>query len=275
MKWIKTIAFSAVLMSLFIGDAIASEIVATGDVANTPTVVGLGIAMIPDYLGSDDYKAVPLPFVKYTFSGSERYIKLAGPELSFNFLNHPNFYVGPLVRYYGSRDNDIEDDVVKKMKKVDSGLSAGAFLVYEIKGVDPRNKVNFTLKFLADVSDSYNGYLMDFDTTFWRKVTDRWDVFIGAGTTYADNDYMDTYFGVSNNNRGSATLSELPNFNAESGMRDVRAQAGAIWYYDQNWLFGGLVRYQLLLGDAEDSPVVDRRGDPNQMSVALFAGYRW
>jgi MipA family protein len=275
MKWIKTIALSAFLMGLSISSANASEVIAPGDVANTPTVVGLGIALVPDYPGSDDYKAVPLPFAKYTFRDSERYIKLAGPELSFNLLNDSNFYFGPLVRYYGSRDDDIEDDVVKKMRKIDSGLAAGAFLAYEIKGIEPRNKINFTFKVLADVSDSYSGYLLDFDATYWRKVAERWDLFVGAGTTYADNDYMDTYFGVSNNNRGSATLSELPNFNAESGMRDVRAQAGAIWYYDQNWLFGGLVRYQLLLGDAEDSPVVDRRGDPNQMSVALFAGYRW
>jgi MipA family protein len=275
MRFCRIFAFLAVLMGIFSAHARASEIVASGDVSNTPTIVGLGIAIMPDYIGSDDYKAVPLPIVKYTFSGSERYIKLAGPELSFNVLNHPNFQLGPLVRYYGSRDNDIDDDVVKKMKEIGSGLSAGAFLSYEIKGVDPRNRINFTFKFLTDISSQYSGYFMDLDATYWRKVAERWDVFVGAGTTYADRNYMDTYFGVNSTNRGSATISELPSFAAESGMRDLRTQAGGIWYFDANWLFGALIRYQRLLSDAADSPVVDGRGDSNQMALGVFAGYRW
>ena len=275
MKWLKTVAWSAVLMGLFVGNARGSEIIASADVVDAPTVVGLGVAMIPDYVGSDDYKAAPLPFLKYTFNHSQRYIKLSGPELSINLLNHPNFYLGPVVRFYGSRDDDIEDDVVKKMRKIDAGLAAGAFVTFEVKETDPRNKINFTFKFLADVSDSYSGYSLDFDASLWRKVAERWDAFVGAGTTYADDDYMDTYFGVNNSNRGSATVLELPNFSAGSGIRDVRVQAGAIYYYDKNWLFGGMVRAQALLGDAEDSPVVDGRGDSNQMTVAIFAAYRW
>ena len=275
MKWFKTIAWSALILGLFFGNAAASEIVAAGDVANSPTVVGLGIAMTPDYIGSDNYKAVPLPFVKYTFRGSERYIKLAGPELSVNLLNSSSFYLGPLVRYYGSRDDDVKDDVVKNMNKIDSGLSVGGFVAYEIKGDEPHNKINFTFKFLTDVSSEYSGYFMDLDVTLWRKVAPRWDVFVGAGTTYADDNYMDTYFGVNNNNRGSVTPAELSNFTAEKGIRDLRAQGGAIWYYDKNWMFGGLLRYQYLLNDAYNSPIVDKRGDPSQLNAALFAGYRW
>ena len=275
MKGFKIIALLAVLMGLFVGNARASEIIASADVVDAPTVVGLGIAMIPDYVGSDDYKAVPLPFFKYTFNNSQRYIKLSGPELSLNLLNHPNLYFGPVVRFYGSRDDDIEDDVVKKMRKIDAGLAAGAFLTFEVKEAEPRNRINFTLKLLADVSDSYGGYSLDLDASLWRKVAQRWDAFVGVGTTYADGDYMDTYFGVNNGNRGSATVLELPNYSAGSGIRDIRVQAGAIYYYDKNWLFGGLVRAQALLGDAEDSPVVDSRGDPNQMTLAIFAAYRW
>jgi MipA family protein len=275
MKWLKTIALCAMFMGLFSGNAMASEIVASGDVANTPTVVGLGIAIIPDYIGSSDYKVAPLPYVKYTFSGSERYIKLAGAELTANLLNSSSFYLGPLVRYYSARDDDVKDDVVKDMDKIDGGLSVGGFVAYEIKGEEPRNKLNFTFKFLTDVSSEYSGYMMDLDVTLWRKVAPRWDAFVGAGTTYADDNYMDTYFGVNNNNRGSVPLADLPNFTAEKGIRDLRAQGGAIWYYDKNWLLGGLLRYQYLLNDAYNSPIVDKRGDPNQLGFALFAGFRW
>jgi hypothetical protein len=50
MEWLKTIAFSAVLIGLFICNADAGELIAGGDLANAPTVVGLGIAVVPDYL---------------------------------------------------------------------------------------------------------------------------------------------------------------------------------------------------------------------------------
>jgi outer membrane protein len=274
MKWFKMIALSMVLTSLFVGKAVSSEIVASADVANAPTVIGLGVAAIPDYIGSDDYKAAPLPIFKYTFTG-ERYIKLAGPELSINLINYKNFQLGPLARYFGARDDDVDDDVVQKMKEVDSGVAVGAFAALEFRGDERRNRLNFTVKYLQDVTDAYDGYLVDFDATLWGKVAEKWDMFIGVGTTYADDDYMETYFSVNSSNRGTATPSELPDFTAEGAMRDVRVYAGAIRYFENHWLLGGMVRYQALLGDAKDSPVVDLRGDSNQMAAALFAGYRW
>jgi outer membrane scaffolding protein for murein synthesis (MipA/OmpV family) len=276
MKGLKKLAVSAILVSLFAVNSIASEIVSDLDVVNTPTIVGLGVGMAPDYVGSNDYTVVPLPFLMYTFSGSQRYIKLAGPELSINLLDDKNLYFGPLVRYYGSRDDDVEDDVVKKMEKIKSGANAGVFITYEIKEADPRNKIQFTLKGYGDVSGEYDGYLVDFGASYWAMVAERWNLFVGAGTTFADSNYMDTYFSVTSSNRGSATVAELPNYDADSNaMRDVHAQIGTIYYYDKSWLFGGVFRYSALLGDAKDSPVTDLRGDSNQMAAALFAGYRW
>jgi len=276
MKWLKTLALSAALVGLLTGSSIASEVISDLDVVNTPTVVGLGVAMVPDYVGSNDYTVVPLPFLKYTFKGSERYIKLAGPELSINLLDNKNFFFGPLVRYYGSRDDDVDDDVVSKMDKIKSGANAGAFITYEYKEADPRNKIKVTLKAYGDVSGEYDGYLVDFDATYWSKVADRWDAFIGVGTTFADKNYMDTYFSVNSSNRGSAPVAELPDYDADSNaMRDVYAQIGTLYYYEKNWLFGGAFRYSALLSDAKDSPVTDLRGDSNQYAVALFAGYRW
>jgi len=62
MKGLKTLAISAILVSLFTVNSIASEIVSDLDVVNAPTIVGLGVGMAPDYVGSNDYTAVPLPY---------------------------------------------------------------------------------------------------------------------------------------------------------------------------------------------------------------------
>lgn len=275
MKSVKRITAAAALVLSCATIASAGEFVAAADVMNVPTVVGVGLALVPDYLGSDDYKMVPLPFAKYTFPGSQRYVKLAGLQLDVNLLDIPNLYAGPVLNLRGSRDDNVEDDVVKKMHEIKSGLDAGAFISYEIKEANPRNKLSFNLKLLADLSGEYDGYTLDFDANYWQKAADKIDVFIGGGTTYGSSNYMDTFFGVNSGNRGSATVAELPDHSADRGVRDVRVQAGSLWYYNKNWLFGGVLRVQRLLGDAGDSPVVDGRGSKNQSVAAVFAAYLW
>lgn len=275
MKIVKNVIATAAMILSCHSISYANEFVASADVINVPTVLGVGLALVPDYIGSNDYKMVPLPFGKYTFAGSQRYVKLTGLEVSFNLLDIPNLYAGPVLNVRGSRDSNVKDEVIKKMAEIKSGLDVGAFISYDIKDSNPRNKLNFNMKLLADASSEYKGYTLDFDANYWRQATDRIDCFVGVGTTLGDKKYMDTFFGVNAGNRGLATVAELSDYKAESGIRDARVYAGSLYYYNKNWLFGSVLRYQRLQGDAKDSPVVDSRGSANQAVAALFAAYLW
>jgi len=64
---------------------------------NVPTIIGLGVGILPDYSGSDDYTYGVAPFFRYTFQGQERYVQLLANELTVNLLDNDMFHVGPLI----------------------------------------------------------------------------------------------------------------------------------------------------------------------------------
>ena len=83
---------------------------------------------------------------------------------------------------------------------------------------------------------------------------------------------MDTYFGVNAGNRGS---SGLPDFKADSGLKDVGFNLVVNYTPWENWGIMGLLSYSALLNDAKDSPIVDDEGNDKQMSFGLMGTYRW
>ena len=47
------------------------------------------------------------------------------------------------------------------------------------------------------------------------------------------------------------------------------------WGFYGNWGASFVFAYDRLLGDAEDSPIVDDRGSPNQVFGGVLIGYKW
>ncbi len=93
-----------------------------------------------------------------------------------------------------------------------------------------------------------------------------------ASSTWASDDYMQTYFGV---NATQSAQSGLPTFSADSGFKDVGGTLMLDWRGDgwQNWSLRALFAYYRLLGDAdESSPIVDV-GSENQLFGGLMFVY--
>ncbi len=89
---------------------------------------------------------------------------------------------------------------------------------------------------------------------------------------YGSGDYINTYFGVS---AADSARSGLRQFSAGDGLRDVSVTPALILHLGEKWHVGGFVRYQRVLSDAADSPVVDQRGSPNQVWIGLVVAYSW
>ena len=98
------------------------------------------------------------------------------------------------------------------------------------------------------------------------------DLGLVVGISTADTNYMDTYFGVSEKD---SDRTELPVFKADNGIRDVRVIPSVVVHFSPQWHAGIGVRYSRLLNDAEASPIVDDRGDPNQWIYGLALAYAW
>ena len=64
-------------------------------------------------------------------------------------------------------------------------------------------------------------------------------------------------------------MSGLPAFNARAGTRDVAAGLVAIIPVNDRLLAGAGVLYSRLLNDAANSPIVDLRGDRDQLLYGI------
>jgi outer membrane scaffolding protein for murein synthesis (MipA/OmpV family) len=91
-------------------------------------------------------------------------------------------------------------------------------------------------------------------------------------TTWADEDYMESYFGI---NAVDSANSGLSTFDADEGFKDVGLNVTATYQPWQHWGVMGLLSYKRLLGDAEDSPVVDEQGDENQYAAGALVFYKF
>jgi outer membrane protein len=247
-------------------DARAQAIV---EVDSAPTQLGLGIGSVPDYMGSKNNTGAIAPLFRYTFSDGYRYISWAGTQASLNLLSSRTFRLGPVLNFHAGRDDDVEDEQVKRMKEIDSTVEGGAF--GEMVFADPSNKRNRTI-IGATFLTAAGRERARLGARWWHQVAPQWDIHLGAGLVYGSTAYNDYYFGVNAGNRGTSTL---PNYTAGNGTNEGYLTLGAAYYIDRSWMAVGGVKLARLTGDAKDSPIVAERGDKNQASFLLGGIYQW
>ncbi len=239
--------------------------------AHIPNFAAIGIGGVPDYLGSDDYEFGAAPLLRYNLSG-ERYISLEANYLTANLLDHPNWRVGPAGIYRIGRDS-VDDPIVGLLRDVDDTFELGVFAAYEIVAPgEPRDRWRFGGDLLFDVGDVHNGYVATLSVRRWLPLGATGALGLGAATTFASDDYNETYFSVS---PAESALSGLNAFNADGGMRDARVTVAYVQPLNRNWILGVGAQYMRLLDDAADSPIVDRRGDEDQFIYGAGVGYAW
>ncbi len=79
----------------------------TGEVSDRwHYTLGLGAVAVPDYEGSEDYEAAPLPVTRA--QKGYQYGQLFGLKITSNLIPHPNFRLGPVINFRGERVSTAE-----------------------------------------------------------------------------------------------------------------------------------------------------------------------
>lgn len=234
-------------------------------------VLGIALGAGPDYYGSDDMEGAIGPYGRYQFEGSERYVLLLGPQLSVNLLNDSNWRAGPILRYRFARDSDVDDKVVKRMDEVDSAIEAGVFLEYKL----PLSQTPFhQVVFGGDVEGGKNGTEAHLKVMYWQPFSKTIIGNIGLGMTYGNDEFMENYFGVTS----AHDISLYPSlggraYDASSGVASWNIPFGVTTFLSKEWMLSVGGRYERMVSDAKDSPVVDERGDENQWIGGIGLSY--
>jgi outer membrane protein len=252
--------------------ALSSGAVLAGGMADAimpehaPQIIGLGVGVLPDYLGSDDEIVGVAPMARYQFKDSNRYVLLMANELNVNLLNSPSWRAGPVLNYNFGRQ-DVEDSQVKLMAPVDGALEYGAFVQYVATDTEnPRNRWSLGLTGLM----KDDAYRMRLGAQYFHQVSKAVDLNLGAGLWYANGDWNNAAFGVNADNVGT---SALPFYTVGSGMNQYFANLSAITYLSKNWALAAGVRYARISGDAADSPLVATQGSVNQLIGGIGLTY--
>ncbi|SFK16005.1 MipA/OmpV family protein [Caulobacter sp. UNC279MFTsu5.1] len=242
-----------------VGPALAAP--AASD-APLQVAVGAGALYRPDYPGSDDYKVRPLPFVVLRYERAGYTIVVGGGGAVVDVARDPRLVFGPLLHYRLGR-HDVSDPVVRKLPELDDAVEAGVRLTYSgdlgggrlVAGVD----------YLHDVSGTHQGQTLQASLSFERPLSPR--VVLGArgALTYADRDFMRSYYGVD----GRAEPSGLPRYAPDPGLQAGEVGLSLRWSLDPRWSVIGSAAYERLMDEAAGSPLVRLRGSRNQTSLAL------
>ena len=93
--------------------------------------------------------------------------------------------------------------------------------------------------------------------------------------SWASEEFMKTYFSITPT---QSAITGISSYDAEGGIKDFGVGAALKYDWDAHWILKGKLAYTRLLGDAQDSSLVDPdggQGNDNQLQLGTAIGYRF
>lgn len=242
--------------------------------------VGAGVAIVPDYEGSKDYRIIPAGAIRGKISGIS--FTTRGSYLYVDVLPNTGkltFDVGPIAGVRLNSRRHIHDDVVKLLPKRKTAFELGGFAGVSLHGLtNPYDTLGFRLDVLHDIGSAHKSTTVSPNVEFSTPVSRRTYVSANVGAEFVSNRFADYYFSISPTD-SLATGGQLPAFNAGGGMKNWKAGLLVNQSITGDLLHGlsifGLGQYSRLVGDFKRSPIVSQRGSANQWLGAAGLAYTW
>jgi outer membrane protein len=185
----------------------------------------------------------------------------ADESFGFSLFDVGPVSFGPAASFEGER---TADDVGANVPEVDFSLELGGFVNVQLGE-------NFRLRGeLRQGVTGHDGLIGVAGADFVVRDGDRWLFSIGPRATWSDDDYHDAYFSVA---PATAAVAGLPAFDAQAGLQAVGVTAGFLTQFSPRWGLYTYAKYDRLVGDAADSPLVTLLGSPDQFSGGLALTY--
>lgn len=218
--------------------------------------IGLGAAVRPTYEGSDEYEAIPAPWVDITYGD---WISFSPDGLNA-YWHTGNLRIGGGVTSISGRNDsdsgeifDRGDDRLKGMGDLSSSTAARAFVAYQWGMVNLGVSAEHSVESSDEDDLTVEGSVVQFGASIPFQVTDNLTFTAALGATWADDKYMQSLFGVT---AKQAERSQFTQYTAVSGLKSVGIAFGASYKLSNHWSLMALVHGEKLMGDAADSPIV-------------------
>lgn len=213
--------------------------------------IGAMVMTSPRYEGARDYRAIAIPLVA-PVGASNGMVQVKGlDEIRLRLFSIDRLELGPLAGWRFGRDED-DGRRLAGLGDIDGGLVAGGYAAYRLLG-----PASAFLAYQHQLTGDDTGGLLRFGVESKAQVHPALTLTATVGSTWASEDYMRAFFGVT---PPQAALSGLAAYAPAAGIKDVSLALGADIALDRRWTLRLTGRYTQLLGDAADSPIVERDG---------------
>lgn len=243
--------------------------------------VGIGIADLPDYEGSDDYRLVPAPGAIGTFHGFN--FTLAGNRINVDLIPDApgstiDIQAGPIgvVDFNRSSTKSIDDPRVKALGKVGTAIELGGYLGIGKTGIitSAYDKLSASVSYRYDVNGVHKSGILQPSINYLTPLSRKAAVGLFASAEHAEQGYADAYFTVT---PAGTIASGLPTYYTRHGWKNYTLGAiGTVsltgdLFHGVKLVAGGT--YKRMLNDFADSPLVGVAGSRNQWLGAIGLAY--
>lgn len=225
-------------------------------------ILGLGVGAAPAYEGASDYKMTFKPIIDI-----ERlrwgWIDVGGDEPG-------GFQFSPSISHEGERISG-DHAALNGLDNVDATYALGARVGYEFV---------FNEAISAEVYGAARyafggaeGLIGEAGVDITAKLSPQLEIIGGPVVNFASEDYMDTYFGVSEV-ESAATGGRLGAFDPAGGIKSAGVQLEARYEFIPDTFVSLNASYTTYMGDARESPIV-KAGSENQFTVGMGLARRF
>lgn len=231
--------------------------------------IGLGVASVPTYEGSPNRRALAGPDLTLTYRSRDwGTVEFGQRGLYWNAIEAGGLRLALVAQFDpGRKDEDTStvnptpgDKRLAGMGTVRSSIEAGVGIGYGPVMLVARQSLS---------ERGSKGAQVDMTVEMPWALSDRLGLRFALGATWANRDYMQTYFGVT---AAQAQATSFSLYTPKSGCRKVDASVGAEYTLASSWKLQANVGFSRLGDDAAASPLVGRR---DGASAALAMAYEF
>ena len=228
---------------------------------------GLGVVSQPKYPGSDPRRTSVLPLLSANYG---RYFIGGTPGAGVPFgvgallVRDTHWRLGVGLGYdFEKPRKESDSSRFTGLGDVDRTALGSLFGGYEDRWWAVRGNVR------TDIGGKHEGTLATLELEGRWAVDEQLMLSAGPSVTWADSNYMRTFYGVSASQSASSGLAA---YSTSSGIETVRLNLGAAYRLTPSWSLGARLSFGTLHGEAASSPITEKQ---QQNTFGLFANYRF
>ncbi|NDR56037.1 MipA/OmpV family protein [Aliiruegeria sabulilitoris] len=213
-----------------------------------------GVQARPAYFGSDEMVAAPDFALHFDYARLKGLGAYGDPD--GNSVPRALGIRGSL-RFIGKRSADDFDEL-KGLEDIDPSLELGLGLVYRQRNFEAFGDVRYG-------AIGHNGFVGELGADAIVFPSERWEFRLGPRMVFGDDEFANTYFGVSDS---ESIDSGLASYNADGGLLGAGFEAKAKYRFNELWGLEASFRADRLLNSAADSPITEM-GSEDQFRIRL------